>query len=87
MHFFGTIGSIMFLIGILAALVLGIQKVWAICNGIPMRRITDTTYFYISLTTIIIGVQLFVTGFLAEMVGRNSADRNHYLIEKENNFE
>lgn len=65
MHFFGTIGTIMFFVGILAALVLAIQKLWAICNGIPMRRITDTTYFYISLTSIILGVQLFLTGFLA----------------------
>ncbi|MBR1626510.1 MAG: glycosyltransferase family 2 protein [Bacteroidales bacterium] len=86
MHFFGTVGSIMFLIGILAALVLGIQKGIAIYNGIPMRRITDTTYFYIALTTLVIGIQLFLVGFLAELIGRNSPTRNTYLIEKESNF-
>lgn len=86
MHFFGTMGSIVFAIGILAALILGIQKFIAITNGIPMRRISDTTYFYIALTTLIIGVQLFLIGFVAEMVGRNSSTRNHYLIEKESNF-
>ncbi|MGP1515209.1 MAG: glycosyltransferase family 2 protein [Bacteroidales bacterium] len=86
MHFFGTMGSIVFAIGILATLILGIQKFIAITNGIPMRRISDTTYFYIALTTLIIGVQLFLIGFVAEMVGRNSSTRNHYLIEKESNF-
>ena len=86
MHFFGAVGSIMFIIGILAALVLGIQKLHAICVGMPMRRITDTTYFYISLCTIAIGMQLFLTGFLAELIGRNSTVRNNYLIEKECNF-
>lgn len=86
MHFFGAVGTIMFVIGILAALVLGIQKGIAIYNEIPMRRITDTTYFYISLVTITIGIQLFLTGFLAELIGRNSPTRNNYLIEKESNF-
>lgn len=86
MHFFGAIGSMMFIIGILATLVLGAQKFIALYNGIPMRRITDTTYFYIALTTLIIGVQLFLTGFLAELVGRNSPTRNNYIIEKESNF-
>lgn len=86
MHFFGAIGSMMFIIGILATLVLGTQKFIALYNGIPMRRITDTTYFYIALTTLIIGVQLFLTGFLAELVGRNSPTRNNYIIEKESNF-
>ncbi|MBO6117810.1 MAG: glycosyltransferase family 2 protein [Bacteroidales bacterium] len=86
MHFFGAVGSIMFIIGIAAALVLGIQKLHAICIGMPMRRITDTTYFYISLCTIAIGIQLFLVGFLAELIGRNSPTRNNYLIEKETNF-
>ncbi len=86
MHFFGAIGSMMFIIGILATLVLGAQKFIALYNGIPMRRITDTTYFYIALTTLVIGVQLFLTGFLAELVGRNSPTRNNYIIEKESNF-
>ncbi|MBP3254162.1 MAG: glycosyltransferase family 2 protein [Bacteroidales bacterium] len=86
MHFFGAIGSVMFIIGILAAIVLGVQKLIAIYHGIPMRKITDTTYFYISLCTVAIGIQLFLTGFLAELIGRNSPSRNHYLIEKECNF-
>lgn len=87
MHFFGAIGTIMFLIGICAAIALGVQKIDALIEGIPMRRITDTTYFYISLCTIAIGIQLFLTGFLAELIGRNSSDRNHYLISKKTNFD
>lgn len=86
MHFFGAVGSVMFLIGILAALVLGIQKIHAVYCEIPMRRIADTTYFYISLCAIAIGIQLFLTGFLAELIGRNSPTRNHYLIAKYDNF-
>ena len=86
MHFFGAVGSIMFFICIFAAVILGIQKIIAICNGIPMRRIADTTYFYISLVSIAIGIQLFLTGFLAELIGRNSPTRNSYIIEKEKNF-
>lgn len=82
MHFFGLIGSIAFFLGFVAVLVLGIQKVIAVSNGIPMRLITSSPYFYIALTCIILGVQLFLAGFLGELVGRNSSTRNSYLIDK-----
>ncbi|MBQ0112926.1 MAG: glycosyltransferase family 2 protein [Bacteroidales bacterium] len=88
MHFFGALGSIMFLIGIVAALILGIQKLVALNNGWSpeMHLVTESPYFYIALTMLILGAQLFLTGFLAELLGRNSATRNNYLIEKEQNF-
>ena len=88
MHFFGAIGSIMFFIGIIAALILGIQKLVALSKGWnpQMHLVTDSPYFYISLVMLILGAQLFLTGFLAELLGRNSSTRNNYLIEKEQNF-
>lgn len=82
MHFFGLIGSVAFFLGFLAVVVLGVQKLIAITNGVPMRLITNSPYFYIALTCIILGVQLFLAGFLGELVGRNSATRNSYLIDK-----
>ncbi|MDO5760238.1 MAG: glycosyltransferase family 2 protein [Bacteroidota bacterium] len=88
MHFFGAIGTLMFFIGIVAAAILGIQKLWALHQGLwaQTRLVTESPYFYISLVMLIIGVQLFLVGFLAELVGRNSSTRNTYLIEKEHNF-
>ena len=83
MHFFGLLGSLMFLLGIISALVLGIQKLIAVCNNEVMRLVTDSPYFYLALVTMIIGCQLFLTGFVAEMIGRNSSNRNSYLIEKD----
>ncbi len=83
MHFFGLLGSVMFLLGILSAFVLGIQKLVAVYNNEAMRLITDSPYFYLALVTMIIGCQLFLTGFIAEMIGRNSPNRNSYLIEKD----
>lgn len=88
MHFFGAIGTLMFFIGIVSAAVLGIQKLWALHQGLwaQTKLVTESPYFYISLVMLIIGVQLFLVGFLAELVGRNSTTRNIYLIEKEHNF-
>lgn len=88
MHFFGALGTIMFLIGLISAAVLGAQKLWALHQGLweQTRLVTESPYFYISLVMLIIGVQLFLVGFLAELVGRNSTTRNNYLIEKEHNF-
>lgn len=87
MHFFGLLGSIMFIVGIISAIVLGVQKLIAVSNGESMRLVTDSPYFYLSLCTIILGTQLFLTGFVAELIGRNSPTRNTYLIEKELNFD
>ena len=86
MHLFGTFGTIMFLIGFFAATYLGIQKIiWTVRN-IAMHRVIDSPYFYLALTAMIIGTQLFLAGFLGELIGRSSADRNSYLIEEKINF-
>jgi glycosyltransferase involved in cell wall biosynthesis len=86
MHFFGLLGSLMFFVGIISAIVLGVHKLIAVSTGEVMRLVTDSPYFYLSLCTIILGTQLFLTGFVAELIGRNSPTRNHYLIEEELNF-
>ncbi|MDR1848265.1 MAG: glycosyltransferase family 2 protein [Bacteroidales bacterium] len=87
MHFFGLWGSIMFIIGISITIIMGLQKIIAGCEGIQMRLITNSPYFYIALTTMIIGCQLFLAGFLADMIGRNSPTRNSYLISKKKNID
>ena len=83
MHVFGLCGSLMFLIGFIALVIVGIGKLYAMNNGMPYRLVTESPYFYISLTGMIIGTQLFVAGFLGELVSRNAPERNNYLIEKE----
>ena len=82
MHFFGTLGSLMFLIGFGMAAYLGIDKLMAVARHFPARLVTQSPYFYISLTAMIIGTQLFMVGFLGELVSRSSADRNVYHIQK-----
>ena len=82
MHVFGFLGTIVFLLGFLATFILGIQKAWALYNGIPMRLITSSPYFYIALTMMMIGTQLFLAGFLGDLISRNSAGRNEYQIEE-----
>jgi glycosyltransferase involved in cell wall biosynthesis len=82
MHVFGFLGSLMFFIGFIAAMVIGAQKLWALSHGIPARLVTDSPYFYISLTMMIIGTQLFLAGFVADLVSRSSQGRNEYQIEK-----
>jgi glycosyltransferase involved in cell wall biosynthesis len=81
MHVFGFLGTIMFLIGFLATVWLGVDKAWALYNNIPMRLITDSPYFYIALTMMMLGTQLFLAGFLGDLISRNSAGRNDYQIE------
>ncbi len=83
MHFFGLLGTLVFLAGLLAAGYLGIQKMQMLSQGIPTRLVTESPYFYLALTAMIIGSQLFLTGFIAELVSRNGADRNAYLVEEE----
>lgn len=82
MHFFGVVGSIMFLIGFIAICIVGWHKLSCILNGTPAPLVTDSPYFYISLTMMLLGTQLFLSGFLGEMVARNSSDRNNYILEK-----
>ena len=80
MHVFGFLGTIVFIIGFFAAFFLGVEKAWALYRGIPMRLITDSPYFYIALTMMMIGTQLFLAGFLGDLISRNSAGRNEYQI-------
>ena len=83
MHVFGFLGTIVFLIGFLAAAFLGIEKAWALYNDVPMRLVTNSPYFYIALTMMMIGTQLFLAGFLGDLISRSSAGRNDYQIEEE----
>ena len=82
MHVFGFLGSIMFLLGFIATIIIGIDKLIALSHGVPQRLITDSPYFYISLTTMMIGTQLFIAGFLGDLISRSSQSRNDYQIEK-----
>ena len=82
MHVFGFLGTIMFIIGFLSAFFLGAQKAVALWQGVPMRLVTDSPYFYIALTMMMIGTQLFLAGFLGDLISRNSAGRNEYQIEE-----
>ena len=81
MHVFGFLGTIMFMIGFFSALWLGIDKAWALYNHVPMRLVTDSPYFYIALTMMMIGTQLFLAGFLGDLISRSSAGRNDYQVE------
>ena len=83
MHIFGLWGTIMFLIGFIAAIIVGATKLIALANNEPTRLVTDSPYFYIALTMMILGTQLFLTGFIAELISRSSQDRNRYNISKE----
>ena len=83
MHIFGFLGSLMFILGFLAVIGVGAHKLYAMYNGLPYILVTDSPYFYLALTTMILGTQLFLAGFLGEMIARNSSERNQYQIEKE----
>ncbi len=83
MHFFGSLGVLSFFIGIIMALYIMIEKKVLIWNNLPYRNSTDQPLFYLALVAIIVGSQMFLAGFVAELVGRNAPERNQYLIEKE----
>lgn len=84
MHFFGSLGVLSFLLGTFMALWLIGEKLYHIAMLIPYKRdVTDQPLFYIALVAIILGSQLFLTGFVAELVTRSAPERNAYLIEKE----
>jgi hypothetical protein len=80
MHFFGVIGIMLFIVGFGFAFYLGISKLFFNTEG---RLLASRTEFYICLASMIMGVQFFLAGFIAEMIGRNSSSRNVYLVEKE----
>ena len=83
MHIFGFLGSLMFMLGLIAAAAVGGMKLYDMYTGQAYRLVTDNPYFFLALTTMIIGTQLFLTGFLGELIARNSQERNKYQIEKE----
>lgn len=83
MHVFGFLGSLMFIIGFIAIVIVGAVKLIAIFQYRPAPLVTDSPYFYISLTMMILGTQLFLAGFLGELISRNSLRRNDYQIAKE----
>ena len=87
MHLFGTFGTLMFLIGFIAAAWLGTQKIVFTVRGIVLHRVTESPYFYLALAAMIIGTQLFLAGFLGELISRSSSDRNKYLIGEKINFQ
>ncbi len=82
MHVFGFLGTIMFFIGFISAFIIGIDKLYSLANGIPQRLVTDSPYFYIALTMMMIGTQLFLAGFLGDLISRDSSNRNDYQIEE-----
>lgn len=86
MHLFGFLGTLMFIIGFVMAGYLGIKKLVFVHNGLRAPLVTDSPYFYIALTVMIIGSILFLTGFLGELINRNSSERNSYLIKDKVNL-
>ncbi len=83
MHFFGLLGSLMFILGFISVVVVGAMKLYHLHNGLPYILVTDSSYFYIALVMMILGTQLFLAGFLGELIVRNSPRRNNYEIEEE----
>jgi glycosyltransferase involved in cell wall biosynthesis len=83
MHFFGLNGTLMFILGFCGFIYLVVNKLWIVYHNHSIApRVTESPWFYISLVAMVIGTQLFLAGFLAELLARNSPDRNTYLIEK-----
>lgn len=83
MHVFGFLGSIMFFVGLVAVMIVGGIKLVAICQGVPAPLVVHSPWFFISLTMMILGTQLFLAGFLGELISRNAEGRNNYQIETE----
>ncbi len=83
MHFFGLLGSLMFLVGFIAVIIVGALKLYNMYSGHSYRLVTDSPYFYLALTSMILGTLLFLAGFLGELIIRHSSDRNHYEISDE----
>ena len=83
MHFFGLLGSLMFIIGFIAIIIVGASKLYNMYAGYHYILVTDSPYFYLALTFMILGTQLFLTGFLGELVIRHAPDRNHYEVSDE----
>lgn len=83
MHFFGLWGSVMFLLGFIAIIIVGAMKIYALVNCVSAPLVTDSPYFYIALTMMILGTQMFLSGFVGELVSRSNSERNKYQISEE----
>ncbi len=82
MYFFGGLGTLMFLLGGGTTLWVIVLKLYRQCHGLPLRPVTDQPLFYLAVLAVILGVQLFLAGFLGELINRTSSDRNAYLIDR-----
>ena len=82
MHFFGVLGTLMFFLGLLLFFYIGGSKLYYTFNGVSATNIADMSSFYIALTSMLMGLQLFLAGFIGEMISRNAEDRNQYHIEE-----
>jgi glycosyltransferase involved in cell wall biosynthesis len=87
MHFFGLYGTLMIMLGFLSALYLGVNKLIALQMGNKAALVTDNPFFYLSLATLVIGVQLFLVGFIAELIIRNSNKPVEYTVDQRINFD
>ena len=83
MHVFGFLGSLMFFFGLIASIIVGGSKLYALAEGIKAPLVTNSPYFYIALTMMLMGTQMFLTGFIGELVSRNASERNEYHIKNE----
>ena len=83
MHFFGLVGSVMFILGFIAIIVVGAMKLYALAHGVSAMLVGDNPYFHLSILMMILGCMLFLAGFLGELIIRNSSERNNYLIREE----
>lgn len=83
MHIFGLLGSLMFLIGFIAVTIVLVLKVVSMCSDDYYFYVTKSVYFYLSLAAMVMGLQFFLTGFIGELIARNSPERNNYLIGEE----
>jgi glycosyltransferase involved in cell wall biosynthesis len=82
MHLFGFWGSVLFALGFVSAGIIGFMKLYYLGKGMDMPLVTNSPYFYIALTCMIMGTQLFLTGFLAELIARNAPNRNQYGVDE-----
>ena len=82
MYFFGSLGTLMFLMGGGTTVWIIAEKLWKQSHVLPLRAVTDQPLFYLAILAVILGVQLFLAGFLGELINRGSSERNKYLIDK-----
>jgi glycosyltransferase involved in cell wall biosynthesis len=82
MYFFGSLGTLMFLVGGGTTVWIIAGKLWKQMHGLPLRPVADQPLFYLAMLTVVLGIQLFLAGFLGELINRGSSDRNKYLIDK-----